>query len=212
MNGDAAVRLLPDGCYESGQRGRIADQHHRERVVRRGPRLPRRRAIRAVERVGGPLGTPGVLPEYEGLWIREARKGARRDLEHAVRRIFVQERGVERDDGRAPGPFHVGAECRAHERQRLVGTPLEQQVRAAPPLARGHVAEPHQRDGRREHRDDERHDDRETDGLVSDAPPAESQTPSDPRDGLGDRLPGLGARNRRRLGFRLDHRRISRSR
>ena len=47
-------RMLPDGRDESGQRGRVADQHHRERVVRRGPRLPRRRAIRAVEHVGRP--------------------------------------------------------------------------------------------------------------------------------------------------------------
>ena len=48
-------RMLPDGRDESGQRGRVADQHHRERVVRRGPRLPRRRAIRAVEHVGRPV-------------------------------------------------------------------------------------------------------------------------------------------------------------
>jgi len=166
-------RMLPDGGNESGQRGRVVDQYDGERVVRRGPRLPRRRAIRAIEHVGLPLFPTGVLPQHERLRIRELRKGARRDLEHAVGRILVQVGGTERNDRRNPGAFHVGLEGRAHERQRLVGAPLDEQVRAAPPLSRGHVTKPRERRGCREHRDNVRNDDRKADRAVSDTPPAD---------------------------------------
>jgi hypothetical protein len=156
---------------------------------------------------------------HEGLRIWKACKRSRNDLEHAVGRVFVEAGAVERDDGRGPGPFHVSTERRAHERQRLVGTALEQQVGAAPPLARGHVAEPHERHGRPEHHDNERHHGRETDGAVARAPLAERQTPPYPPEGNrhGDRpahrsLGGGGLVRRSLGGGGLDHRRISRSR
>ena len=190
MNGDAAVACFRTAATSPASAGGSRTSTTGKRIVRRGPCLPRRRAIRAVEHVGRALRPACVLPQHEGLRIREPRERARSDLEHAVRRILVQVGGVERDDGGDPGAFHVGAERRAHERQRLVGAPLEQQVRAAPPLARGHVAEPHQRHGCREHRDDERHDDREADGAVGHAPPAERQTPADPRERARRRPPG----------------------
>ena len=66
-------------------------------------------------------------------------------------------------------PFMSALSAARTERERLVGAPLEQQVGAAAPLARGDVAEPHQRHRRREHRHDERHDDGQADGAVDDA-------------------------------------------
>ena len=185
-------RLLAHGGHEPGQFGGIADEHHGKRIVGGRPGVPRRRPVGAVEGVGHAVAPCGALPQDERLRIREAGERAGGDLEEAVGRLLVQHRRVERHDGRDPGALHVGAERRANERQRLVGAPLEQQVRAAPPLAGGHVAERHQRDGRREHRDDERHDGREADGAVGHAPPAERQPPSDAPEGLGDWTPGPG--------------------
>ena len=49
--------------------------------------------------------------------------------------------------------------------------------------ARGHVAERHQRHGRREHRDDERHHDRKAHRRRRHAPAAERQAPAEPFEG-----------------------------
>ncbi len=155
------VRMPPDGRHQCGQRRRIAEQHHWARVIRGWTRLPSRRTVRAVEHVGVSLVSGAILPEHERLGIREPRERPRRDLEHAVWRILVEISGVEWNNRGDPRAFHVGAERRAHERERLVGATLDQQVRAAAPLPGSHVAKPHERHRCREHRHHERHDDRE---------------------------------------------------
>jgi hypothetical protein len=204
-------RAFSNGNHEVFERFRLAFEDHWKRIVGRWACIPGRGTIGAIEGVGDAV-PRGALPEDERFGIREARKRASGHLEQAVRRILVEHRRVERHDGRDPRALHVGADRCPDERQRLVRPALEQQIRAAPPLACGHIPHQHECHRRHEHGDDEDHDGRQSDSAIGNGPAAEGDVAAHPSgDGSSRRVQPIEAgRRSRRLG--PYHFRTSRSR